>query len=270
MTIKRRGKPPERSVTLLIATQRGRQLIAACCAQAESRGVRVGMTLAHARSLLQGQCVEVADYSPDKDRQALERLAVWALRFTPIVAVDEPDGLLMDIAGCEHLYGGELPMAQRIAHAIARLGLNQRLAVGPTFFATRITARHAAERFMIFHEATLPEVIAEFPIEALRIEPSICENLYAVGVERIDQLLSLPREALASRYGVGLLRCLDQLLGTATELIVSYPSANRSRLPFLTRLTVRFFNWRLSKPPSESCCKRWLVNFEQAVSESVV
>lgn len=214
-----RGEPPEPFVLLLSFQERGKQLVAACCAPAERQHVRIGMTLAHARSLLQGCRVVIRDFAPDEDRRALHRLALWALRFTPIVAVDEPDGLLMDIAGCEHLYGGDRPMVQRITHALDRLGLDHRIVVGPTFSAVRAVARYTNERVILFDEETLLDRVAGLPVDVLRVESSVHEALNAVGVERIGQLLSLPREALAARHGNSLLRCLDQMMGAATELI---------------------------------------------------
>ncbi len=204
---------------LISSKQRGKHLVATCCALAQSKGVHVGMTLAHARSLLCGHRAEIREFTPHEDSQALRRLALWSLRFTPIVAVDEPDGLLMDLAGCEHLYGGEVPLVQRIAHALDRLGLQHRIAVGPTYSAARAVARFTNERITCFHEDGLQDMLAAFPIEALQIETAVCDALNAVGVERAEQLLTLPRDALTARYGSGLLRRIDQTLGTATELI---------------------------------------------------
>lgn len=210
---------PERFAVLLSSKQRGKQLVAGCCALAESKRVHVGMTLAHARSLLCGHCAEIREFRPDEDSQALNRLALWSLRFTPVVAVDQPDGLLMDIAGCEHLYGGEVPLVQRIAHALDRLGLQHRIAVGPTYSAAHAVARFANERIICFHEDVLQDMLARLPIDALQIESAVCDSLNAVGVEQVEQLLALPREVLASRYGSALLRRIDQTMGTATELI---------------------------------------------------
>ena len=44
----------------------------------------------------------------------LEKIADWCDRFTPLVAFDPPHGLVLDITGCAHLFGGE-PGAARCA-----------------------------------------------------------------------------------------------------------------------------------------------------------
>jgi protein ImuB len=60
---------------------------------------------------------------------------------------------------------------------------------------------------------------APLPIEALRIADDSAALLHELGIQTIDQLLALPREELASRFGEELLRRLDQLTGRGRELI---------------------------------------------------
>ena len=49
--------------------------------------------------------VEAAD--PYADEELLTAIADWCDRYTPLVALDPPDGLLLDISGCAHLFDGE-------------------------------------------------------------------------------------------------------------------------------------------------------------------
>ena len=51
--------------------------------------------------------LQVLDDKPDLADKLLKRLAEWCIRFTPSVAVDPPDGLLLDVTGCSHLWGGD-------------------------------------------------------------------------------------------------------------------------------------------------------------------
>ena len=39
-------------------------------------------------------------------------IADWCDRFTPLVALDPPHGLFLDITGCAHLFGGERALLQ--------------------------------------------------------------------------------------------------------------------------------------------------------------
>ena len=45
-----------------------------------------------------------------KTAALLERIAEWCDRFSPFVAADPPDGLILDITGAAHLFGGEAAM----------------------------------------------------------------------------------------------------------------------------------------------------------------
>ena len=46
------------------------------------------MPLAQARALFETGRVRVLEHDPDSEQAALRRLAVWAQRFSPIVAID--------------------------------------------------------------------------------------------------------------------------------------------------------------------------------------
>jgi protein ImuB len=51
------------------------------------------------------------DELTDADRTWLERLADGCIRYTPMVALDAPGGLILDVTGCAHLFGGEEGLA---------------------------------------------------------------------------------------------------------------------------------------------------------------
>ena len=93
-------------------------------------GVRAGMLLADARSLCPHLTALPAD--PAGDRAFLDRLALWARRWGPLSAVDPPDGLLVDITGSAHLFGGEQAMLKEAAAIFAQRGVMVGLAIAPT------------------------------------------------------------------------------------------------------------------------------------------
>ncbi len=194
-------------------------MIAACCEQAEARGVAAGMDLTHARSLLHGLPALVEPFTPEEDAGRLEALARWALRFSPVVAPDPPDGLLLDLAGCERLYDSQKRLLEKIARSLARLGFPSRLAIAGTFACARAMARHGQRRLTVVASESLCDVLAPLPISALRLDPAACKALIEVGVETVGSLLALPREELAARFGAEILRRLDQALGIIEERI---------------------------------------------------
>src|SRR3990170_8158870 len=68
-------------------------------------GARPGMPLADVRTLC--PLLKAMPADPEGDRAFLERLALWAQRWGPWTALDEPDGLLADVSALAHLFGGE-------------------------------------------------------------------------------------------------------------------------------------------------------------------
>ena len=203
------GPPP----ILLVTIDHQRQVVARCCERAAACGVRPGMTLAHARALLppkdHGRVV-VEDLDPKRDEAALRRLADWAVRFTPLVMADPPDGLLLDITGCEHLFGGERELLRALARGVRRLGVRCRLAAAPTFGCAWAVARFGPFERSIVHPGRAADAVRPLPVAALRISPEVESALHEVGIERVEHLMALPRGTLPSRFGPDLLVQLDR------------------------------------------------------------
>src|SRR5687767_15229532 len=86
---RRNGGEPPRDRPLVTALREGsRRVLAAADVAAQKLGLRPCMTVAHAQALVPD--LMVIDASPHEDAQALARLALWALRYAPIVAPDPP------------------------------------------------------------------------------------------------------------------------------------------------------------------------------------
>src|ERR1700704_3926431 len=75
-------------------------------------GLKVGMALADAKAMY--PTLTVADADADADRCLLVAVADWCDRWTPLIGLDPPDGLMLDITGCAHLFGGEAAFCGRI------------------------------------------------------------------------------------------------------------------------------------------------------------
>lgn len=181
--------------------------------------MRVGMSLAHAKALLKGTPVLEKPFAPDEDAERLRRLARWAVRFSPVVAADEPDGLLLDMTGCEGLYGEDRHMVALIDASFARLNLPVRLSLAPGVGCAWAVSRFAPDRVTIVAPDRVREELAPLPIAGLRIDPSFVGALHDVGIERIGELFDLPRRELACRFGADLLRRIDQATGEVNETI---------------------------------------------------
>ena len=65
----------------------------------------------------------VHDADEAADAKTLDDIADWCDRFTPMVALDAPHGLFLDITGCAHLFGGEAAILRQLCDALTRRGL---------------------------------------------------------------------------------------------------------------------------------------------------
>ena len=69
--------------------------------------------------------------------------------------------------------------------------------------------------------------IAALPVTALRIDPETAARLARLGLRRVGDLVAMPRAALARRFGLPLVRRLDQALGSEPEPISPAPAPAR-------------------------------------------
>ena len=190
-------------------------------ARAHALGLRPGMTLAAAEALVPGLLAAPAD--PAADAAWLDRLAVWARRYTPLTAPDPPDGLWLEIAGAAHLLGGEAALLadlrRRLATGDSVTGIVARAAVADTPGAAWALARFGAAEAIVVPPGGAAAALAGLPPEALRLGPEALALLERLGIARIETLMALPRGPLARRTGAGVLARLDQALGRLGEPI---------------------------------------------------
>ena len=202
---------------LLAETVHGPRLTALNAA-ARQAGVQGGTMLADARAICPDLAVAPGD--PAGDLAFLERLAIWAQRWGPWSAIDPPDGLLVDVTGVPHLFGGEAGLLEDAALRLAARRLTNRLAIAPTAGAAWALSHYGPDR-AVLHEGTAQ--LADLPVAALRLDSATLLVLQRLGLKRIGELTGLARPALARRFrntraplANPLIR-LDQLLGRVPE-----------------------------------------------------
>ncbi len=192
-------------------------VIAAACPAARALGLQAGMPLAHAQAIVPD--LAVVDASPGEDGQALERLAAWCLRLSPLTAADPPDGIWIDATGCTHLHGGEGALLDVLAKHLARQGLAGKAAIADTPGAAHALARFCDAAITLVPAGATAEALALLPVAALRIAGEVADGLRRLGLDLIGQVAAAPRGPLARRFGPGLLLRLDQALGRVAEPI---------------------------------------------------
>ena len=145
-------------------------------------------------------------------------MALWLLqRVAPIVAVDPPDGIVLDSTGTEHLHGGEPAMLEALLGRLVLSGIAARAAIADSLGATHALARHAARPTWIAPPGHDTAVLTALPLEALRLPAQMAADLRVLGFARIGDLLAQPRAPLTRRFGPELGRRLDQTTGVLAE-----------------------------------------------------
>lgn len=188
---------------------------------ARAMGIAHGMLLADARTLCPQIVTATAD--PAGDLAMLERLALWARRWGPWSAIDPPDGLVVDITGAAHLFGGEHALLADVADAFSRRALSARAALAPTAGAAWALAHYGAGHAILSADDDPLTHLADLPVDALRLDPDVLLVLRRLGLKRIAQLGEVGRDSLQRRFrqrhapAANPLLRLDQLLGTVPE-----------------------------------------------------
>lgn len=193
--------------------------IAAANRAAKAFGVAPGLGFSDAKARAPTLISEDIDRAADAD--ALEKLGAWLIRFTPLVAIDGLDGLMLEMTGCAHLYGGEKGMLQKLSDRLAVAKIPHRLALASTPGAAYALAREAPTK-SILRDGGEHQALEALPVSALRLSEEAETGLRRFGLTRIGQLYGIDRRALGQRFQSRTLAdnvCLrlDQALGLRTE-----------------------------------------------------
>lgn len=196
--------------------QRGaRRVVVSVSTEATAAGLRAGQALADAQAILPE--VVLVPEDPAGDAAALERLALWALRFTPLVGLVAEDGLILDITGVDHLFGGEAALLREVLGRLGRMGLTARGAVAGMAGTAIALARGGWEGVLPTGEEAA--AVAPLGLAALRLDPDLVGALQGLGLRDVGSVAAQPRAGLVRRFGAGLARALDEALGHAARPI---------------------------------------------------
>jgi protein ImuB len=198
-----------------------------------------------------------ADADPAGDFASLEALVDWCVRFSPAVAVDPPDGLLLDITGVAHLWGGEAELLADLLARLGKAGVPARGAIAGSAGAAWAMARFGTGNLVVTPGAEA-ERLALLPVTALRLEPETAAQLIRLGLSTIVEVARLPRDQLARRFGEAMLTRLDQALARADEALVFRrpPSPWFARLAFAEPISAPDDLARVTDDIAAALCRR--------------
>ena len=210
-------QPELKSLPFVLRTpSHGRMVITSTNAVAEQKGIFTGMVLADARAIHPD--LQVLDDRNDLPEKLLMRLGEWCIRFSPIVSLDLPNGLMLDCSGCTHLWGGDIAYVGDITTKLNKRGYNVRVAIADTPGVAWAVARFGCDPLVVPQGQNL-QALLPLPPEALRLEPENIARLHKLGLHQIRQFINMPRSTLRRRFGLNLISQINKALGNELELL---------------------------------------------------
>ena len=216
--------PPTGVPRAIVELQGQTQYVVAVCERAEHWGVRPGMSLAAALALVPH--LEMQPRDLPREKQLLERLAVQAQRFTPRISLVPPDGLVLEVKGSLHLFGGAEALCRALEGECRAVGVKPVLSLTPFPLASLAGAR-AGKTFVITQPAHLVGHLSSLPLTALRWPADVLHRLRQIGVYTVGDTLRLPRGGFARRFGRPQLVMLDRLTGRDADLRAAFQERER-------------------------------------------
>jgi protein ImuB len=221
---KESGAAPDDRPLAVLCRQKNALRIAHADRHACALGIRPGMTFADARTLVPEIVFVEEDHVADIALR--DAIAEWCDRYSPLVGVDDEAGLMLDIAGCTHLFGGEDALRADITSRLMKMGFSIRSAIAGTPDAARAVARFSNGG--VVPPGGEAAAVRPLPVAALGVETAIQVALARAGLKTIADLADRPRAPLAARFGADL---VDRIARTLGE--IEHPISPRRPIPEL-------------------------------------
>jgi protein ImuB len=175
--------------------------------------------------------MRVLERDPGAEREALQRLAAWASQFTPMVSL-EAQGIVLEVEACLMLFEGHAKLTAAIRRGVRELGFHATIGVAPTPLAARLFARAETQGRAVRSCITLQQLherLADLPLFLLDWPGKTLAHLTDLGVLRLRDMLELPAEGIARRFGPEIVACLDRLTGKLADPRTPYAAPPRFR-----------------------------------------
>ncbi|HUN93153.1 MAG TPA: DNA polymerase Y family protein [Burkholderiaceae bacterium] len=199
-----------------------RPVVTCCNPQASAAGIEPGQKLAAAQALA-GHLLAL-ERDPARERAALHELCCWAYQFSPHIAPfgdEQSSGVILETGASRRLFGGHDALHRRIARELHRLGYRASFGYAATPRAAQLIGlarlRGRDEQADAPDASSLKAALAPLPLAWLGWEAGTVATLQSLGLEKVGDVLRLPRDAFARRFGTLLLDELDRALGRQAD-----------------------------------------------------
>jgi len=194
----------------VVVAKENNALVIYCLDDAAARfNLDRGLPLANARAICPN--LKVFDADVAADARTLAQIADWCDRFTPLVALDPPHGLFLDITGCAHLFGGEARILTLVCDALTAQGFAVSAAIASTSICARTMTRHVHGRIVTDGEER--EAVGLLPVSSLGADAAITVGLRRAGLKTIGDVAAREAAEITARFGAGFTTLLANALG---------------------------------------------------------
>ncbi|WP_379867149.1 Y-family DNA polymerase [Marinobacter sp. M5B] len=203
----------ENQGALAVVEGSGQKIIQAC-PEAYAQGVRAGMRLKTAISLVPELRMLRADHQ--QEARILEDQARWLYRYAAHIVLVPPNGLLAEVGSLQRLYGGLAAVWQTVEQGLEERQLNAWIAIGHTPMAARLIAR-AGKGECTADKGHILRTLGQMPLLTAEFDDKTCTRLQRLGLNTLDEVFALPASELARRLSPETLAYVQKIQGNRAD-----------------------------------------------------
>ena len=231
-----RGLPDPEAPLALISGTPQRRVLQTVNPAARALGLRPGQSLTAAQMLTR-HCA-LLEYDPTQIERWHHFLAAWAYRFSSHVSLHYPRALVMEVESSFSLFGPWPRFEARLREELTELGFRHRIVLAPNPAAARMLA-NVHDGVAVPQAGALRSLLEQMPVTRVGFDAEVAVAFSRMGLQRLHQVLALPREGLARRFPESVLRHLDTLLGLRAQALDCYAPPD----VFDVRIELNFDVW---------------------------
>lgn len=173
------------------------------------------------------------DGTPTSSDQALRGLAIWAMQFSPRVAVVD-EAVVVEVEASVRLFRGKRALRDRVVTESKDLGVES-VTWASTSLAAVALARAGKENGF---RRPIGELLDELPMHTLTATAPHSTTLTQLGCKTLGDIRRLPRGGVSRRFDKHLLGALDQAYGKKPEVHrwIELPEGFKARLELMSRV----------------------------------
>lgn len=224
--------PPSDRPVAVWQTRSNRKLLVSCSGSATQRGLHPGMGLPSALGLVPD--LVAMERKPDAEQAAMRDAACWAYRFGAPVTLDaQRHAVWVEVERSVSLFGGWSALARRMKAPEDAPQYRKQWGLAPNITAAYLMAlARGGFRQGIFAPERVAVTISSLPLALLPLPAEALEILSGAGLQRIGEVLAIPRDGLGRRIGKDALAVLDRLTGQIPDAYESFVPPDRYRRRF--------------------------------------